>query len=215
MPKSRKYEYPQPEDRLLRDLEVYRNHALEVGASDAKIIRSDELIFDPRAWLKCRYPKCQWYGTNAHCPPYEPDSEDIKKRLRVFKFGILYRILVDPEEYTGEYYDGKGKSIPARNQKLNFKIASLVEARAYYDGYAFAIGFSGGPCKSVFCQDKECSALIPGEACRAAGKARTSMEGAGLNAIAMAIEAGWDVYPCAAHAEEAPYGTSLGLIMID
>ena len=215
MPKVRKYEYPQPEDRLLKDLEVYKNYAIESGADDARVIKSDDLIFDSRAWLKCRFPKCQWYGTNAHCPPYEPDPEGIKERLQSFKFGILYRIQVDPEEYTGKYYDAKGKSIPARNQKLNFKLASLVESKAFYDGYVFATGFSGGPCKSIFCHGKECSALIPGQGCRAPGKARTSMEGAGLNAIAMGIEAGWDIYPCAANAEGAPHGTSLGLVMID
>ena len=52
MPKARKYEYPQPEDRLLKDLEAYKNYALEIGASDAKIIRSVELIFDSRAWRR-------------------------------------------------------------------------------------------------------------------------------------------------------------------
>lgn len=215
MPKVRKYEYPQPEDRLLIDLEAYKSYALEMGASDAKIIRSDELIFDSRTWLKCRYPKCRWYGTNAHCPPYEPDPEGIKERLLAFRFGIFYRARVDAESLTSKYHDAKGRSIPAKKQKLNYKIASLVEARAFYDGYIFATGFAGGPCKPVFCQDKECSALIPGEACRAAGKARASMEGAGLNAFAMATQAGWDVYPCAVHAEGVPYGSALGLVMID
>ena len=57
-----------PDELLQSDLEKYRQRAIELGATDAKIITSDMVIVDERVRAKCIYPKCPWYGTNAHCP---------------------------------------------------------------------------------------------------------------------------------------------------
>jgi len=211
----RKFEYPKAEAALLQDLEEYRKYALELGASEAVIIKSGDLIFDPRVRLKCIYPKCRWYGTNAHCPPYAPDPERVQAALARFRYGILYRIRVPAEDFTGSYNDPGGRSRPAKWQKLNCQIASLVEARAFYDGYCLALGFAGGPCKSIFCPEGRCAAIIPGQGCRAATRARSSLEGAGIYAFAMAARAGWDIYPCGPNTGEVPFGSALGLVMID
>ncbi|MFC1913141.1 DUF2284 domain-containing protein, partial [Chloroflexota bacterium] len=58
-----------PEDRLQEDLEKYRRRAIELGATDTRIIPADSLIIDERVRAKCEYPKCKRYGMNANCPP--------------------------------------------------------------------------------------------------------------------------------------------------
>ncbi len=215
MTKVRKVEYPWPEEKLLKDLAEYEKYALELGATESRIIKAGEIIFDPRVRLKCIYPKCRWYGTNAHCPPHAHDPESMQTALAKYRYGVFYRIRVPAEDFSGGYNDPDGIPRPAKRQRINYQIASLIEARAFYEGYSFALGFAGGPCKSVFCPNKECTAIIPGQGCRAASRARSSLEGVGINAFAMAVNAGWDIYPCGPNAEDVPYGSALGMVLID
>jgi predicted metal-binding protein len=212
---ARKFSYPVAEEVLLRDVEEYCTYAMELGATDGRVIRVSDIVLDPRVRLKCLYPKCRWYGTNAHCPPYALDLDEVKTIFAKYRYGILYRIQVPAEDFIGSYNNLQGKSRPAMRQTVNYKIASQVEARAFYDGYPFAVGFAGGPCKPVFCQNKECTAIIPGKGCSAPLKSRTSMEGVGINAIAMAVQSGWDIYPCGPNATGVPYGNTLGMVLID
>ena len=58
-----------PDEQLHNDLEKYRQHTIQLGATDAKIITADMVIIDERVRAKCIYPKCEYYGTSAHCPP--------------------------------------------------------------------------------------------------------------------------------------------------
>ncbi len=99
---------------------------------------------------------------------------------------------------------------------LLYSIASKVESAAFYDGYYLAMGFAGGPCKPYFCPKTECTALIPGKGCRNAFKSRESMEGAGMDAYAMAANAGWEIHPLGnkSKACDIPYGHRLGLVLI-
>ena len=108
----------------------------------------------------------------------------------------------------------KRSSIPG--QIKNFEIISRIEAEAFFDGYHLALGFAGGPCKNAFCPNDECSALVPGQACRHPLRARTAMEGVGMNAFTMAAKVGWDIYPVGASIlpSEVPHGTRLGLVLI-
>lgn len=215
MAEVRKFVVNRKEREILDDLERYRELALSLGASEAKIIGAHEIIIDPRVRLKCMYPKCRWFGTNAHCPPHAPEVEKIISMVSRYKHGIFYCIRVPTEDFVGNYTDSEGQPKPAKRQLLNYKISSSLESAAFYDGYVLAVGFAGGPCKPVFCPTKDCSAIMPGQGCRAAGKARTSLEGACMYAFAMAAEAGWDIYPCGPTAENVPHGTALGMVLID
>ena len=57
------------QDRLPQDLERYRQQALKLGATQAKIVTADEIPVDERVTLKCQIPRCFGYGVSAHCPP--------------------------------------------------------------------------------------------------------------------------------------------------
>ncbi len=200
------------EDRLQEDLQRYKEKALELGATNARIITSDDVIIDERVRAKCVYPKCPYYGTNVHCPPHAMDIEFVRKLVSRYKYGLLMDIIVPPEIVTDRYK--LGAAIPS-GLKL-YEIVSKIEAEAFYDGYHLALGFGVGSCKSFFCSKDECSALIAGQGCKHPLRARSSMEGAGMDVYKMATKAGWDIYPVGSQSTSAslPLGHRLGLVLI-
>ncbi len=203
-----------PDEVLQQDLKKYRQRVIELGATDAKIISTDMVVIDERVRAKCIYPKCTWYGTNAHCPPHALDLEQVRKIVNNFRYAIVAMIKITPEEMLG--LPAKNKSLPARGRVKNYEIIGKIEAEAFFDGYHLALGFASGPCKIAFCPKDECNALIPGQPCRHPLRSRSSMEGAGIDAFTMAAKVGWDVYPIGTHSSpsEVPHGTRLGLVLI-
>lgn len=195
---------------LHRDLEKYRQRVLELGANDAKIIPTDMILIDERVRAKCIYPKCPYYGTNANCPPHAIDLDIFRRAVTNFRYAIFTRLEVPSAEIAGP------KRVPTRSQAKNHEIVSKLEAEAFYDGYYLALGLADGPCKMVFCPDIECSALKPGQPCRHALRAKSSMEAVGINGFAMAVRVGWKIYPIGRSTlpPDVPYGTKLGLVFI-
>lgn len=48
--------------------EALTKKALQLGASEAKVIDADRIVFDPRSYLKCRFG-CNRWGRYWTCPP--------------------------------------------------------------------------------------------------------------------------------------------------
>ena len=203
-----------PQEVLQQDLEKYRKRAIELGATDAKIITTDMILIDERVRAKCIYPKCNRYGTSVNCPPYAMDLDMVRKVVGNFKYAVFYVIKVPSELLAGR--DARNKRLYHPSLVKNYEIASRIEAEAFYDGYHLALGFAGGSCKAAFCADLECSALIPGQSCRHSLRARSAMEAVGMDAYTMAARVGWDVYPIGVSASpsDVPHGLRLGLVLI-
>ena len=203
-----------PDEQVQKDLEKYRQRALELGATDAKVIATDMVVIDERVRAKCIYPKCHHYGTNANCPPHAIDLEQTRKIVKNFRHAIFTKLEVPSEELAGTEARDKGLMIPG-NRKLH-EIVSKIESEAFFDGYHLALAFASGPCRDVFCPDIECSALVPGQPCRHSLKARSPMEGVGMDAYTMAATVGWDIYPIgeSLSPSEVPFGAILGLVLI-
>ncbi len=203
-----------PDKQLHKDLEKYRQRALELGATDAKIITTDMVLIDERVRAKCTTPLCGSYGTNINCPPHAPDLDFIRRLVNNFQYAIFIRLEVPSDEAAGA--EIRSKKLPGPVYLRNFEIVSKVESAAFYDGYHLAVGFAGGPCKRIFCRNDECSALIPGQPCRHALRARHSMEGVGMNAFTMAAKVGWEVYPIGwvSQPSEVPCAARMGLTFI-
>ena len=159
-----------PEEQVQKDLEKYRQRALELGATDAKVITTDMVIIDERVRAKCIYPKCRHYATNFNCPPYAIDLEQARKIVGNFRYAIFVKVEVPPEQVAGPEARDKGLFIPG-NRKLH-EIVSKIESEAFFDGYHLALAFGSGPCRDVFCPNIECSALVPGQSCRHSLRAR-------------------------------------------
>ncbi len=185
-----------------------------MGATDAKVITADQVVIDERVRAKCTYPKCHRYGTNANCQPYAMAPEEVQKIVNKYRYALFIKLEVPPEKMAGTEARDKNYTVAARN--LVQEIVAKIESAAFYDGYYLALGFACGACKSVFCPDVECSAIAPGQACRFPLKARSPMEGVGMDAYTMATRVGWDIYPIGASLSpaEVPYGTRLGLVLV-
>lgn len=195
------------EKTLRTDLERYRQTAIDLGATDAKIICAGDVIVEDRVVAKCLFPRCPVSGTNIHCPPYAPDTEKVRKIVQEFDHGILFKV--------DSSYDTSSES----NQQMklkNLEILGKIEAQAYYEGYYLAVGFGGASCKTTLCPDQECTVLYPGRSCRHPLRGRPSMHAVGMDAYKMAVRAGWDIYPIgkASNPSEVPFVSHLGLILI-
>ena len=203
-----------PDEVLQQDLEKYRQRAIELGATDAKVITTDMILIDERVRAKCIVPLCSHYGTSANCPPHAIDLDLMRKTVKNFRYAIFYMLKLRPQEVAGPEY--RKKRLGAPSSIKNYKISASIESEAFYDGYYLAMAFAAGPCQPYLCPDKECSALVPGQGCRHPLIARHSMEGAGMDAFLMATKAGWDIYPIGRSIllSEVPYGIKLGLVLI-
>jgi len=198
------------EEQLKKDLEKYRQRAIELGSTDTRVITTDDVIIDERVVAKCVYPKCVAYGTNANCPPYAMEIDQVMKIVDNFRYGIFISVRVPSYDIAG-----KKKSRTPYQKKLA-EIVSKIESGAFYDCYHLAIGFGSGSCKRIFCPDTDCVALIPGKPCAHPYKARSAMEAVGMDAFTMATKFGWEIYPIgrSTSAEEVPHGLLLGLVLI-
>ncbi|MFC1917169.1 DUF2284 domain-containing protein [Chloroflexota bacterium] len=202
------------EQELKEDLEKYRRHAIELGASDAKIIASDGVIIDERVRAKCIYPKCEYFGTNINCPPHAMDVDMVRKVVGNFSYAIFFKVEVPSDTVAGAGVKDSKRTNPWRRRLA--EIVAKIESEAFYDGHYLAVGFAGGTCKMLYCPNIDCIALTPGNSCRHALVARSSMEAVGMDAFAMAAKAGWEIYPIGetSSPSDVPHGLRLGIVLI-
>ncbi len=212
--KVKKIEGTVSAEKVKSNLDKYQKLALELGAAEAKIIDAGIIPVDERVYIKCLYPRCLFYGTNANCPPHSlsitPDFT--RSIIAKYKHAVIFRVKVPTEVMVNPDLVNDRRAA----QLKIFEIVSKVEGDAFRDGHYFALGFAGGPCKRLFCEDQECSALVPGQSCRAFYKARTPMEGAGIDVYGLVTKIGWDLYPVGftTQSEDAPFGQWVGLVLI-
>lgn len=201
------------EDKLHKDLEMYRQEAISLGATDAKIITADMIPVDERVLLKCRVPICFEYGTSANCPPHAIKPSEFRELIKKYKYAILFKLEIKPEILVG------GKETIVERVSAFKKIAEIVnalESGAFYDGYYLVVGFAAGGCKSIYCYKVECAAL-KGERCRNELKVRSAMEAVGIDVFKLATSVGWDIYPIGSNCnpQDIPKGSLMGLVLIN
>lgn len=212
--------------KLKEDMEKYRQEALNLGASDARVIRAEDVIVDERVRFKCLIPRCFEYDTNPHCPPHSPTAIQVKEIMKSYRYGLLIRLDVEPHLMAGEELakaleetrmdkNGYLKETLKQYAKV-FEIVAKVESMAFYNGYHLACGFAAGSCNAVFCGFQPC-AVLESKRCRNPLKARPSMEASGIDVFRMAASQGWQIYPIGAECmpDSFPKGSLVGLIMVD
>ena len=201
------------EAALKKDLEGYKEKSIELGASKAKIIKTEEIPVDDRVILKCQVPRCFGYGVGAHCPPNTLKPAELRKYLEKYSWAIFFSIDVPSEVIIRDKATIKERV--AVFQQV-YKIVSDIESAAFYDGHYLAFGFAAGSCRHTFCGLEENCIAMEGKRCRFSLRARPSMEAVGIDVYKMIAQAGWDIYPIAsgAKAEDVPKGTLAGIIII-
>jgi predicted metal-binding protein len=194
----RKIQLDIPESQIKEDLEKYRRMAIELGADDAKVIDVHEVILpfvDERVRFKCTlFPKCGMYNRNLVCPPRAPPVSEVREMIKKYRYGILMTLIAKPKSD----FVGRRAPIEQKPFALTRKIAEItakVESAAWYDGYVVAGGLVAGPCSQYLCEERPCTAIMPGGECRYPLRVRPAMEGLGINVFAVATKVGWDTYP--------------------
>jgi predicted metal-binding protein len=194
-------------------LERYRQKAIELGASKAKIVRVTEIPVEDAVVVKCRIPRCAGFGMCAHCPPHAPKPAEFRDYLQGYDSAVFFVRDLATELLLRDRGDKERRSA----YRSIYDIVSRLESTAFYDGHYLAFGLGAGSCRTIFCgPDKACQAL-DGEACKFALMARPSMEAVGINVYKMTATAGWDVYPIGTKEkkDDAPHAILAGLVVID
>jgi predicted metal-binding protein len=199
--------------RLQADLEKYRLQALEMGATQAAVIKAEDIPVDERVTLKCQIPRCFGYGAGAHCPPNTLKPEELRELLKKFSSAVFFIKEVPPQVIVRDKATIKERV--AAYQEV-YKIVNELESMAFYDGHYLAFGFGAGSCRHTFCGQMENCQAMEGKRCRFSLRSRPSMEAVGIDVYQMAARLGWDIYPIGSDArpEDIPKGTLAGLIVV-
>jgi len=192
--------------RMIKDaaisesLEKIKNKALELGASDARIIPAADVVVTERVRMKCLVPRCRGLedGGTPYCPPNTPEPEVMRKTISQYQWAVVFKRDIEniedhvptseadidrlhaSEKSTGGYHD---KTI---------EIVGRLESYAQSQGYYLAVGFGGGTCKITLCKGAICGVIQDGN-CRFPLKARPSMEAVGIDVFDLAEKVGWEI----------------------
>lgn len=201
------------EDQLRQDLERYKDKALELGASRAKIVKADEIQVDERVTLKCQIPLCFGYGVCANCPPNTLKPAELMTYLKKYKWAVFFVKDVPSEVIVRDRATIKERVSAYQNV---FKIVTDIESMAFYDGHYLAFGLGAGSCRHTFCSLEEDCQAMKGKKCRFSLRARPSMEAVGIDVYKMVALAGWDIYPIGSNASprDIPKGVLAGIIIV-
>jgi predicted metal-binding protein len=201
------------ESRLPEHLERYRQKALELGADQAVIVRTQDIPVDERVTLKCQIPRCFGYGAGAHCPPHTLKPAKLKEQLKNYRRAVFFIKEVPPEVIVRDKATIKERV--AAYQEV-FKIVGEIESMAFYDGHYLAFGLAAGSCRHTFCGQQENCQALEGKRCRFSLLARPSMEAVGIDVYKMAAQAGWEIYPIGSGAkpDDVPKGTLAGIVIV-
>jgi predicted metal-binding protein len=201
------------EARIAGDLRKYQGMAIELGATRARIVPTDEIPVDERVTMKCQIPLCFGYGVSANCPPNTIKPAELRTHLEKYRWAVFFVKEIPPEVVVRDKATIKERV--AAYQDV-YKIVNGVESAAFYDGHYLAFGFGAGSCRHTFCSLQEDCAVMKGTKCRFSLRSRPSMEAVGIDVYKMVISAGWRIYPIGSNArpDEIPCGVLAGIIIV-
>jgi predicted metal-binding protein len=184
--------------KFLKDL------ALNLGATEAKIVPANEIVVENRVVLKCRIG-CNKYGKTLMCPPYAPSVEEFQKSLNEYSYALVFKIKSQAEA-TPEIAKllSKKEDDPSLTQEMKEQIQSFwdswktdkkellhkivsLEKAATSKGYTLALGFTTGSC--IICD--ECN--VKEKICLHPTQARYSAQAVGINVLQTLENAGMPI----------------------
>jgi predicted metal-binding protein len=206
---------------LAKDLIFLKDMALDHGAVDAAIIKTDKIVVEDRIVFKCRVG-CRHYGKSLACPPYVPTAEQFRKIVSDYSYALFVKFSstakadVNLAQNLSKAVDDPSLSKDTKEQLKEFwalwnkdKMEHLsaileLEKAAMRKGFPLATGLVAGFCR--LCE--KCT--LDRATCTHPTKARISEEAVGVNVQATAKNAGIVfTYPYKKNPE------SFALILID
>ncbi|HMK61893.1 MAG TPA: DUF2284 domain-containing protein [Dissulfurispiraceae bacterium] len=181
--------------------------AASLGATDAKVVLTKDIVIDDRLPDICKQTACEGYGRSKSCPPHVAGPSIFREWIKTIEQAIVVKIDVPMEILLSERED---------IMRLLHEIVASIELAAKQLGYANSKAFAGGSCKQLFCSAyADCRVVAERGDCRNPDLARPSMSGFGVNVGELINTAGWaeDAKKSGAH-ERTSTGTVSGLILI-
>ncbi|MDG6222304.1 MAG: DUF2284 domain-containing protein [Candidatus Bathyarchaeota archaeon] len=195
--------------------------ALELGASETKIIPANEIIVENRVVLKCRVG-CKHYGKTLMCPPYSPSTNEFRTILSEYRYALILKFkskahvtpeivkLLSKDENDPSLTEEMRKKIHTfwitwKKDKLHLlKMVRDLEKAAMNKGYSMAVGFTTGSC--LLCE--KCN--LEQKLCLHPSEARYTAQSVGVNIKQTLENAGMPVpFPM----QGAP--ETFGMVLID
>ena len=205
----------------LGKFDFLRKLALDLGASDARVIPADKIVIEDRVVLKCKVG-CNNYGKTLTCPPYTPSAEEFRKIVSEYKYALFMKFIskaqADSELQMSLSKSSSDPSIPAdakgkldqfwvawkTDKKAMLETAVQLEKEAMRKGYSLAISFVSGSCQ--LCEKCNTETRI----CLHPEMSRLSEDAVGVNVKKTANNAGIKfVFPFSKNPE------SFALLLID
>ena len=161
--------------------------AVELGADDAKIIDSRDVVVDKRVRLKCAVPVCASYGRNLMCPPNLMSVDEFEEILALYEKALILQIEADydsTDKSKARLSKGTCEELETATNTSGWEVklhmlVNQIEALAFKEGFHLAAGLIGGDC--ALCH--ECVTPLSGEPCRRPFEARPSMEAMGIDVL--------------------------------
>ena len=85
-------------------------YALKLGFSNAKTVKTEDIVFDPSFRPYCAENICGQYGANYSCPPDCGTPEEMKSRVVSRKKALILESLWKVADYSDMPAINKGKS---------------------------------------------------------------------------------------------------------
>jgi len=189
-------------------LRKLKTKALDLGASDAKSIATNEIPVEDEIIDLCQEPLCESYGQSIYCPPHVMKPQKLRELLTEYENAIIFKIEVAPEMLLSEERFNEFRKI--------YEIAAKLTAFAIEAGFSKSKGFAAGSCKPVYCPEYQCQALIDGDTCRYPDKARPSMEAVGINVFKLVKDVGWEIHKITENSDpkSVPNGILAGMVLV-
>jgi predicted metal-binding protein len=203
----------------LSKFDFLRKLALDLGASDAKIIPANNVVVEDRVVQKCKVG-CNNYGKTLACPPYTPTAEEFRKIVSEYNYALFMKFTSGAEadselqsnlSKTGTELSSEDKAktdkfwASWKDDKKNM-LTSVVklEKEAMRNGYSLAISYVSGSCQ--LCEKCNLETGI----CIHPDMARQSEDAVGVNVKKTAKNAGIEfIFPFPKNPE------SFALLLID
>lgn len=179
-----------------------RKRALELGASDAKVIPASDVVIEDRVVLKCKVG-CNNYGKTLMCPPHTPTAEEFRKIVAEYHTAIFMKFTsraeadVELQKVLSKAATDPSVTAEAKEKAAKFwamwkedksnmlKAVVDLEREAMRAGYSLAVGFVSGACQVC----EKCPGVETG-LCVHQDLARMSEDAVGVNVKKTAAKAG-------------------------
>ena len=147
----------------IHEFDFLRTLALNLGATEARVIPAGAVVVENRVVLKCRFG-CDDYGKRLTCPPFVPKVDEFRKMLKDYKYALIVKFKSPAEAdkdvsrnlLRSQYDSTMSRDLREKaskfwsdweNDKKRILLAVLeLEKAAFNKGYTFAVGFTSGSC---------------------------------------------------------------------